>query len=162
MKVIWTKSSLPLSVLIRAVTGEDCSHLALVFESRDGGLMFESNLLGTHAKFYKNAKKHFTVVHEMNIPCTVEQEDAAWDIMVDKFDGKSYDFRGMIYLGICKLKNRLFGSSVPDVNAWGAKDAYFCDELYNILEQAGIVKDTGVSQGMMTPHDVWELTKKTP
>jgi hypothetical protein len=154
MRIIWTKSTMPLSYLIRFITGEDCSHLALVFESRDGGLMFESNLLGTHPKFYKNAAKHFTIVHEMKVDATVEQEDAAWDLMVDQFDGKSYGFMAALYLAWRKILLRAFKSPMPMVNAWATDDTYFCDELYLILEHVGL-RNIGIESGMQTPHDVW-------
>lgn len=158
MKLIFTKSKLPLSLLIRAITGEDCSHMALVFESRSGGIMFESNFLGTHPKFFRNASKHFTVVHALEIPMTVEQEDHAWDTMVDAFDGKNYDFGAAIYLGWRILLYRWFRRPVPKVNCWQTKGAFFCDEVYQILEMAGF-QSLDVESGMKTPFMVWDELK---
>ena len=154
MKVIWTKSRLPLSYIIRWFTGEPCSHLALVFNSNNGGIMFESNLMGTHIKFFKNAKKHCTIVHEMIVPMTSAQEDCAWDLMVDRFDDKPYDYMGALYLGLMKLRFRIFKTPISKVNKWQNKGAYFCDELYQILEIAGF-KHLGVELGMKSPEDVW-------
>jgi len=155
MKLIFTKSKLPLSLLIRAITGDDCSHMALVFESRAGGIMFESNFLGTHPKFFRNASKHFTIVHSLDIPVSVDQEDKAWDEMVDRFDGKNYDFGAIFYLGWRIILKRVFGSHLPKVNLWQTKDAYFCDELYQILEIVGFLS-LDAEAGMKTPHMVWE------
>ena len=57
MKLVWSASKNPLSCLIRFVTGQDCSHFSFVFESRASGLMFESNLFGTHPAFYRTSLK---------------------------------------------------------------------------------------------------------
>ena len=128
--------------------------MAIVFESRDGGLMFESNLLGTHPKFYKTAQKHMTIVHEVTIPFTLEQEDHAWDLMVDKFDGKPYDYKAILYIGWRRILNRCFKIPIPEINPWRTQGAYFCDELYEILELCGY-KSLDVVCGMKTPHMVW-------
>lgn len=155
MKLYWTKSSLPLSLVIRAVTGEDCSHFLVVFDKFYGGLMFQSNLLGCAPGFFKNDK--VTIVHEREINLTKEQEEACWKAMVDKYDGHGYDFLGAIYLGWRKLLYRWFKIPIPEINKWGSQEDYFCDELYLILSEAGI--DVGmVGNGMQSPHDVWETT----
>lgn len=116
--------------------------------------MFESNLLGTHPKFYKNAAKSFTLVHEMNIPLSSEQENRAWDLMVDKYDDRPYDFMGLFYLGYYKLVNRLFGTPIPEKNKWQSPHTYFCDELYQILQDIGYI-DVKIENGMLSPHDLW-------
>lgn len=159
MKLIWTKSNLPLSLLIRAVTGEDCSHFAFVFESQAKGLMFESNLLGTHPRFLETEFKsrwRFTIVHQRDIPMTPEMEDAIWDRVVSRFDGKGYDYGGAIYLGWWKLLNRLFGVALPKTNKWASDDLYFCDEVYIALKGVPGVPQSNVGTGMETPHDLWK------
>jgi hypothetical protein len=161
MRLVWTKSSLPLSVVIRAVTGEDCSHFAFVFESAAKGIMFESNLLGTHPKFWANAQKHLTVVHEIDLPMSTEDEDRLWDIVVQHYDGKSYDFLGIVYLGLCVLRERLFKIKRPNSNAWASSDKFFCDEIYAAINQLGLnsIPIIDAANGMDTPHDVFEKVK---
>ena len=158
MKLLWTKSSTPLSVLIRSVTGEPCSHFSFVFESAAKGLMFESNLFGTHPAFLQTAMKNHTIVHEKALPITIEQEDLLWDVIVQKYDAKSYDFGGALYLGKAKLENRAFKTPIPIINAWASDDKYFCEEIVEILQLIpGFPKIENPS--MKTPEDLWQTLK---
>lgn len=155
MKLVWMKSNLPLSVLIRAVTGQECSHFAFVFETKAAGLMFQSDLLGTAPAFYETALKTHTVVHQFDLPLPPEQEDAAWDLIVSKYDGKPYNYMGILYLGWRFLLKRAFGLALPLVNRWATPGTYFCDQLYDVLNQLPGVPKINVMSGMDTPHDVW-------
>lgn len=156
MKLIWTKSNSSLSIFIRFLTGEDCSHFAFVFDSPAGGLMFESNLLGTHPKFYKTAQKHCTIVHELAIPMDVGTEDKIWDLIVDQYDGKGYDFLGALYLGWRCFIKRMLGISKPVNNKWSKPELLYCDELYDVIQASGrSLPQLTVSGGMITPHEVW-------
>ena len=159
MRLLWTKSSAPLSVLIRLVTGDDCSHFSFVFESAAQGLMFESNLIGTHPTFFETSMKTHTIVHEVNVPLSIEDEDRIWDLVVQKYDGKGYDFLGAIYLGWRKILQRIFKLPLPEKNKWSQPDSYFCNELYSILNQLPVFPVTSVSNGMETPHDLWDKLK---
>jgi len=157
MILLWTKSTLPLSVVIRAVTGDDCSHFSIVLYDSSkvpSPIVFESNLLGTHPLFLQTALTTHTVVHQLTISLTEEQEDKILDAIISKFDGKPYDFGGALYLGWRKLMNRIFKTPLPAHNKWSNNDAYFCDEIYQCLESAGL-PDFGISTGMETPHDLW-------
>lgn len=155
MKLIWTKSNLPYSILIRKLTGQDCSHFAIVFESPAGGLMFESNLLGTHPKFFSNAKKHFEVVHQLDLDLSTEIEDKVWDEVVDKFDGKPYDFGGALYLGIRILLERVFKIKRPTVNRWASSEKFYCDEIYDCLKAISDLPPLDENGGMDTPFEVY-------
>lgn len=154
MKLIWTKTNTPFSAMIRFLTGDDCSHFAFVFESRSSGLMFESNLLGTHPKFYQTALKHCTVVHEMNVPLSIEEEDEVWDTIVEKYDNKPYDYLGAFYLGIRRFLTRVFGFKKMSVNVLAKRGSFFCNELYEVLCHIPEFPVIDVSSGLMTPHDL--------
>lgn len=158
MKLIFTKSNSPLSIFIRLITGEDCSHFAFVFQSPGRtGLMFESNLLGTHPAFFATALKTHTIVHEKDYALTVEQEDAIWDLVVESYDDKPYDFLGATYLGWFKLLHRILKVALPLRNKWCQPGQYFCDVVYDVFNKAGLseLPKIDVLNGMDTPHDVW-------
>lgn len=155
MKLVWTKSKLPLSVIIRLVTGEDCSHFAFVFESAAKGLEFESNLLGTHPKFWANSQKSLTVVHEKDVSLSVELEDKLWDNVVQKYDDCPYDYLGFFYLGWRILLKRLFKIPMPLKNAWSQKGTYYCDEIYQAFSCIPGFPLILADGGMKTPHDLW-------
>lgn len=150
---------MPISVLIRSITGEDCSHFAFVFNTRAKGVMFESNFLGTHIKFFESSKKSFEIVHELNLDTDLETEEKVWNKLIAVYDGKRYDFGGAIYLGICILAKRLLRFKLPEKNIWADPKAYFCDEVYEALHDIEHLPNIPVSNGMQTPYDVWLKVK---
>lgn len=156
MKLVFTKSNSPLSLLIRGITGDDCSHFAFVFEGPGrSGLMIEANLLGTHPCFYQTSLKSHTVVHSFDVPLDIKDEDRIWDLVIEKYDGQPYDFLGAIYLGWRCVLKRAFKIPKPKKNKWSQPGQEFCDQIYDILNSIGRFKKIDVAAGMDTPHDVW-------
>jgi len=153
MRLIWTKSSTLLSKTIRFITKEDCSHFSFVF-AKDG-IMFESNLLGTHPSFYQEMLKTHTIVHEMTIDCSQEEEDAVWDNVIKNYAGKNYDFCGAIYLGLRKFLYTRFNISMPLENKWAKSDAFFCDEIYDALKPIKSLPIIEAGRGLDSPHDIF-------
>jgi hypothetical protein len=164
MKLIWTKSHLPLSLIIRAITGEDCSHFAFVFESQANGLVFQSNLLGTGPEFLNvlSSSSGFEIVHQLDLPMTVAEEDAAWDLIVQSYDNLGYNFLGAAYLGWRYLLKRIFKRPLPAKNPWDQAGTLFCDQVYTILNKLNDPRlpQINVLSGMDTPHAVWEKVNK--
>jgi hypothetical protein len=159
MKLIWTKSYLPLSLVIRGVTGEPCSHFAFVFESQASGLVFQSNLLGTNPEFYNVLSKTwgFSVVHQLDLPMSVDEENIAWDAIVQQYDDIGYNFGGACYLGWRYGLKRAFKIPLPPTNAWSQPGTMFCDQVYrilNLLNDPRLPK-IPVMNGMDTPESVW-------
>ena len=163
MKLVWTKSHLPLSLVIRGITGEPCSHFAFVFDSGPKGLMFESNLLGTHPVFFASALKGFgamTIVHEKDITIPLDLEDSIWDYIVENYDDKPYDYSGAVYTGLMVLRNRIFKTPIPAVNKWADTGTYYCDELYNILTKfIPSLPQVQVQGTCVTPESLWQRMK---
>jgi len=156
MKLIWTKSNLVLSNIIRWGLETDCSHFALVFNSPAGGLMFESNLMGTHPKFFRNAQKSFEIVHliELNLP--IEIEDRIWDRIVDKYDSRDYDYPGFFYFAWRGLLKKVFKIPFPKKNKWAKDNAFLCDEVYKCLIEENIVPDLNIDLAITPPHEIYE------
>jgi hypothetical protein len=159
VKLIWTKNNLPLSILIRAVTGEDCSHFAFVFESQSQGLVFQSNLLGTGVEFFSKAQKAwgYKIVHQIDLEMLPEEEDLAWDIIVNNYSNVPYNFLGALYLGWAIILKRLFKITPPLKNLWGKPDTMFCDQVYKVLNGLSDPRlpKICVMNGMDTPYDIY-------
>lgn len=156
MKLIWTKSISPLSILIRRGTNSDCSHFALVFKSPAGGLTFQSNLLGTHPKYFKTAIKNgMEIVHEIDLPLSIVEEDAVWDEIVDAMDSRGYDYPAFFYLvwrvALWKFLNR----PMPAKNAWARKGALNCVEVFEAIKKHTKLKDVELDTSMVLPHDLY-------
>lgn len=156
MKMLWTTANNPVDWLIWLATGDDCQHFALLFDSPGGGVVFHFNLLGGGAMFYKTFSAKHSTVHSMEVKMTVQQEDALWDKWVDRFDGKGYNFFGAIFLGLMKLRLRIFGIPTPAKNSWCTPGTSFCDEAYQLLNGIpGVNPISPDENGMMTPADMW-------
>lgn len=153
MRLVFTKSNLPLSKLIRWVTKEDCSHFLFVF---DNGLAFESNLLGTRPVFFVPDERHFVIVHELKVSCPQEIEDKIWKSVINNYADRKYDYTGFLYLGLWILISRITGLKKPVRNKWSRKGTYFCDELYDCLDGVPGLPNLKVAGSMRTPHDVWD------
>lgn len=157
MILLWTKGNTFLSKAIRAITGQDCSHFSFVFQSKNrNGLMFESNLLGTHPAFLHTFLKSHEIVHSIEVSLSIEEEDKIWDIIIDKYDGKPYDFMGALYLGYRCLLKRYFNRPMPLKNRLAKNDSYFCNEVYDVLNHIEGFPKIDVISGMDTPHDVFD------
>ena len=149
---------MPLSVLIRWFLNSDCSHFTVVFKAEDGGLMFESNLLGTHPKFYKTALKHMTVVHEIELNIGVDSENYIWDLIVDKVDGSPYNYAGFFYFCSRAILLKLFKIPLPHYNLFRKNGAYLCTQIFNelqVLSEEKIAIDTA----MISPQGLFEYAK---
>lgn len=163
MKIIFTRSNTPFSWLIRWGFKTDVSHFAIVFDSPAGGIMFESNLLGTHPKFYRTAQKHMTVVNAFDIPVTTAQEDFIWDEVVDKYDGKDYDFPGFFYFVWRGFLLKFFNVPLPRKNVFAKTGMYLCIALFEIIEPytpIGLsqkIRDTDLE--ITPPHVIRDLLK---
>jgi len=64
------------------------------------------------------------------------------DLLFEMY-GKKYDWKGIIYFGICMIKYYLFGTKVPLANKWEREDYFFCTEFASRL--------TGYNYSMTTP-----------
>lgn len=154
MRFIFTKSKLPFSGFERWILDEDCSHMQVVFDCRSTGIVFDIYFSGSRIRFLKDVLAGCEIVHSIELNLTVEQEDAVFDLMVEKFDGQSYAFKAAIYLGYRKVMNRLFGWQIPPVNPYLGKNEMFCDMVYGIVEAIGIPVASAMN-GMQSPHDVF-------
>jgi hypothetical protein len=161
MRLLWTKSNNTIDMVIRLMTGDDCQHFVIVFDSPGGGIVFQFNLLGGGVSFLSTFLKNHTIVHEKIVTLTTEQEDALWDAWVDRFDGKGYNILGALYAGLMRLRLRVLKIPSPSVNAWSQPGTQFCDEAYQLLSGLpGLPLISQTQNGMDTPHDVWEILKE--
>jgi hypothetical protein len=131
MKLIWTKNHQPLSVLIRHLFKEPCSHFAVVLDDQ---IVFHSNMSGAHIEWYPSFKKNQTIVFEIEVE---ENGDEVYNALLgryhellDKYDGKPYDFGGLLYGFWRAILWRFFNKPIPTTNAWAKADAFMCVELF--------------------------------
>jgi hypothetical protein len=152
MKLIWTKSASPLSVLIRWALNEPCSHVAIVFDNK---LVFHSNLLGLHIEWFNTFKKKVDIVFEKEYSMSLEQEEAIYQKIIDKEDGKYYDFRAFAYFAWRALLRKFFKIPLPSENKWQSVSADMCVEAIRYLDGIILVdlpEDKALA--MITPYQL--------
>lgn len=138
MKLIWTKSKQPLSLLIRWGLNEPCSHFAIVFDEDRGGIVFESNLKGSNIRYYPTFKKKCEVVREIDIPLSLEKEEKVYHSILDVYDSKSYDYTAFAYFVWRAFLKKCFGVPLPKKNKWNTKDSYICVGLALALKERSV------------------------
>lgn len=150
MKIVFSKNSSILSKLIRWVFDEPVSHMAIVFNEDSGcGVVFQSNLLGCHIMWLKSFYKKNNILIQKSYGLPLELENSVWSDLVNKLDGKPYDYKGALYLLWRGLLHKFFRLPIPETNPWNDSGAYFCDELYEALPDIFDEVEGGVS--MRTP-----------
>lgn len=155
MKLIWTKNHLPLSVVIRWLFGEPCSHFAVVL---DDSIVFHSNLWGVHIEWYPEFKKSVTVVFEEEAE---EIGDDVYNALMGRYRdllnrnvGRGYDFGGLLYGFWRAILWRLFKKPIPATNAWASSGRIMCEELFPLLQlkrQITLPRDIA----MMSPYQLY-------
>lgn len=158
MKIIFTKSKLPLSWFVRWGLEEDVSHVAIVFDNK---IVFHSNLYGLHIEWYNTFKKHNEVVYEIEYDLPLEQEEAMYQAVIDANDGKSYDYKAFMYFVWCGFKRKFFNTPLPATNKWDRENSLLCVEVLALLPR-DILSDLNKlpkDLSMMSPKTAYNLLR---
>lgn len=161
MTLLFTTGNNLFSWLIRKVLNEPMSHFAIAFDLDLGGIVFHSNLLGTHIQYYPDFLKSAEVIESIEVPMTLEKEEELYRAILAKYSHKKYDFKAFAYFTYRALLKRLFGIQVPDKNIWQNADSLLCTGLAEPLRDMGIlnpnidVKDFE----MLTPYQIYLMLK---
>lgn len=140
--VIFSKSYLPFSVLIRMFTFSKWSHVGIVdgtrvIESTGKHGVSEGSLFSFIDRNHAYATRKFTV--------TKEQKQIILDTMRSQI-GKKYDFRA------------IFG--MPFKRDWQEDDCWFCSELIAYaFDKAGVPLVSKNAVHRVTPEDIWKLVE---
>ena len=123
MKILWTKSNLPLSVLIQKVTHEPVSHVGILLN----GKVIHSNMRGLSITKEADFRKSLDVVYEIEMPFDSEAEDKLLKL-IDRDKGNFYDIGALVFLGICFTLRAVFKIPLPKHNLWQATGMFLCTE----------------------------------
>ncbi len=119
MSVLVTYGQNPMSWMIRKLTKEPASHVAIRWDN----WVLHSNLKGVQWTPYA----HFapTVLDEIPIP---EDLSKLLDFSARHVDRGGYDFGGVLYCGL-RLALRSIGIRLPKKNLWQMTGMFACTEL---------------------------------
>lgn len=141
MKIIFTKSNYIASKIIRNVTKEDVSHVAI----QNAGFVIHSNFTGCRIDVIQDFLQHSDIVHSVEIPYNRELLHSALQLVGSH---KSYDFGGMFYLWL-----RAYLPFLPKKNLWQSSSMYLCTEfLTEVLY--------GKQDSMITPYQLYLKLKE--
>jgi hypothetical protein len=126
VKILLTRSNQPLSRMIRWVLQIPGSHLVIVFDNK---IAFHSNLLGAHVEWYNTLKRSLEIVHEIEISGTLEQEEDAYQGVINRLDGKPYDYLFLLSIAWRACLKRFFGIPIPE-QLLERPDWLLCTEVF--------------------------------
>lgn len=121
MSVLVTYGNNPLSAVIRRLTKEPASHIAI----RWGQWVLHSNLNGVQWTPYDTFVKKAVVLDEIQIPQNLEK---LLDFSARYVDRGRYDYGAFMYIGI-RLGLRPLGVKLPKHNLWGMTGMQLCTEM---------------------------------
>lgn len=122
IEVLFTKSAKIGSLIIRDLTGEDCSHCAL-FEP-DTGMVIHASFTGIAELPIEEFLRDHEIVHHLELP-SIEVEDLHFPL------GRGYDFFGLIYLGL-RFSLKKIGIEIPKANLFNVSGLYLCTEFVSL------------------------------
>lgn len=160
MKIIFTRSPLPLSKVIRWGLKEPVSHVAIVFDDK---LVFQSNLLGVGLEGIYRLTKSAEIVYTIDVPLDAKAEEAVYQNLLEHYDGQPYDYGAFLYFSWRAALHRFFGTPFPAKNIWGSKSDFLCDGLLAALLDTPetpewlktAIQDLGDIE-MKSPYEVYE------
>jgi hypothetical protein len=148
MKLIFTRSNSFLSRMIRFLTGEPVSHVAFVVDD----FIIHSTLFGPEIRTLQWAEAHYEVLFEKPVP---ESSRARILSVMTNYDSHSYDFTGLLYLGIRYAMKKYLRLSLPKANLWQVSGMLTCVEFATVAVDAH-------EESMLTPFGLCARLKAEP
>lgn len=159
MKIIFTKNNYPLSFIIRGITGEKMSHVAVVF---DDLFLVQLNLFGVSMQYFEKFKEKQKIVHEINIPLDLQTEDNVWKSMIGVYGTHKYDTIFLLYSAFCVIVRRVFKKEIKK-KVLDDSDKALCYELI-ILLQNNFKFNFGIEENkkhLLTPGRIYNKLKES-
>lgn len=150
MQILFVRSNKIGSRLIRWMTGEPCSHVAMRIGDN---LVIHSKFSGVDIDLWSTFIKEYKLVHVLEpLESAVSEQEVIERLSLD-LEGAQYDYMGILYFGIHLLFKKM-GISIGKKNAWAKTSNYMCTELVGELVDE---KDNS----LLTPEELKDKLIKT-
>lgn len=156
MVICFSKSKMPLSKLIRWLSGDPVSHVIIVFDEK---FAIHSNLYGVHLDWFNSLEKHVDIVYKLEYKLSLKREEEVYRSLLDNFDGRSYDWPAFFYLLWRGLLWKFLKKPLPSKNPWNEKDGYLCTEIAGCLPKWLTGLET-TDYSLVTPYKLYEMLKR--
>ena len=128
MYIHFTRSSKIGSVVIRSLTDEDISHVAL--ETGDG-VVVHSTFTNIHIDTVSKFRHINEVVRSYRY--IGRASTSVWEKRALALEGEGYDYLAFFGTGIRLLMLRSFGWAVPALSHWATRHKYMCTEFVDTI-----------------------------
>lgn len=164
MYIYFTTNEKYYSKLLRWLTGEPVSHVAVGFYFGAKINVIEATKPRAKLVSYKHFKSKEKLVKVLKLSLGFDDELFCYNLVLQKMVGKPYDW-GAYYYGFwrCILK-KFFGISFPKINRFNDPDKQLCTEVLDPLKvffaskRIDIIRDLSA----LTPHGLCEYLKTQP
>ena len=126
MRILGTYNNYPFSKIIRFITGDSISHVILIFDDLIG---FHANPNGTGFVWADEFLKKNKIKYNIGLPLDLVSEEQVFFVVIAGRKRKPYDWLGVIYQGVRRIKSELFKSPIPLDNKWADPNKDFCVEV---------------------------------
>lgn len=136
MMVLFTTSKYPASWLIRNITKEDCSHVALY----DGIHVLHCTFTGVKLQTLAEFQKHNKVLHTVALAAPTPN----CRTLYEQYKNSRYDFGALCYLGL-----RYLIPYLPKANLWQTSGMFLCTEFATkVIDHK--------ENSLLTPHQLYD------
>lgn len=161
MKIIETKSTNLLSILIRWALNCKGSHIAFVFDNDTW--LIHSNLIGVNIRLYNaffKAHLNTQIVDQIEIHLEPQDEEEVFQALIQNTSEQSYDWPGFTYFAFRALAFKLFKIPLPRKNAWGRSNMQLCTEMIRQLPTWITNIDPMMDLGIVSPDRAMEILRE--
>jgi hypothetical protein len=155
VKILFVKSNLLGSKIIRWGLNEESSHVAIQFNS----LIVHSSVFGVSLVWNKSFYKHYKVVNELDYSDRLDlrEEDKVFCGIMDNYDESRYDYSALIYFIFRGLLKKLFKIPFPNKNPLNEANSFLCTELISKLPKRLTVD---IDYSITSPDRLYPLLKE--
>ncbi len=109
-------------------------------------------------EWFNTFKEKSEVVYSIPLfHTTLEEQELIFRSIVDRFNGKRYDFGAFCYFGWRVLLKKWFNIGFPVVNKWDSSGKFLCTEIAGGLPEPFRVSE---NTSITTPFKLWEIYKE--
>lgn len=142
MWIVFSRSKSNLKVVSRAISllTKECdqefknvpSHVSLVFNKH---LMLEAVGGGVRLNFFPTFIQDNEIIAVFQYRGKLRMSDYMLVMKgAYKYHGQNYDYIGVAWFLFYILRRKIFGSKIPETNAWDKSNSFFCSELVEFIE----------------------------
>lgn len=158
MKILESKSTSILSVMIRWAFNSKGSHILFAFDNDKW--IVQSNLLGVNIRLYENYMAKRSIVDVIVYDMSLDQEEAVFQALLKETSEDEYDYPGFAYFCWRALLYKFFKIGLPKKNSWGDAKMQLCTEMISRLPEWLTNIPQGVDLGITTPDMAMELLRE--